>query len=203
MTEMSPGEEVFFAALEKATPAERAAYLDQACAGNPALRAQVEKMLAGLLPTAYTFTAADAGIHHFYAVKLKTAGTQSITAQDTVTASITGTEADIIVNPAAATHFKVVAPASVTAGTAFTITVMVLDQYGNVATGYTGTVHFTTNDPSTSVILPADYTFTTTDAGQHVFTNGATLRTVGKRTITATDTLEGTIKGVANVTLFP
>ncbi len=46
MTEMSPAEEVFFAALEKATPAERAAYLDKACADNPALRARVEKLLA-------------------------------------------------------------------------------------------------------------------------------------------------------------
>ena len=38
MTEMSPVEAVFFAALEKATPAERAAYLDRACADNPDLR---------------------------------------------------------------------------------------------------------------------------------------------------------------------
>ncbi|HEV3437501.1 MAG TPA: protein kinase, partial [Gemmata sp.] len=46
MSEMSPAEEVFFAALEKAIPAEQAAYLDEACAGNPALRARVEKLLA-------------------------------------------------------------------------------------------------------------------------------------------------------------
>jgi serine/threonine protein kinase len=46
MTEMSPAEEVFFAALEKATPAERAAYLDEACADNPALRVRVEKLLS-------------------------------------------------------------------------------------------------------------------------------------------------------------
>ena len=46
MSEMSPAEEVFFAALEKATPAGRAAYLDEACAGQPELRARVEKLLA-------------------------------------------------------------------------------------------------------------------------------------------------------------
>ena len=46
MSEMSPAEEVFFAALEKATPAERAAYLDEACAGQPELRARVEKLLS-------------------------------------------------------------------------------------------------------------------------------------------------------------
>ena len=46
MTEMSPAEVVFFAALERATAAERAAYLDAACAGDPALRSRVEKLLA-------------------------------------------------------------------------------------------------------------------------------------------------------------
>ena len=45
MTEMSPAEEVFFAALEK-DPADRSAYLDAACAGRPELRARVDKLLA-------------------------------------------------------------------------------------------------------------------------------------------------------------
>jgi serine/threonine protein kinase len=39
-------EAVFFGALEKATPAERVEYLDGACAGNPELRARVERLLA-------------------------------------------------------------------------------------------------------------------------------------------------------------
>ncbi|WP_157369920.1 protein kinase domain-containing protein, partial [Zavarzinella formosa] len=38
-------ESLFFAAIEKPTDAERAAYLDSACAGNPGLRQQVEKLL--------------------------------------------------------------------------------------------------------------------------------------------------------------
>ncbi len=46
MSEVSPAEEVFFAALDRTTPAERAAYLDEACTGQPELRAQVEKLLA-------------------------------------------------------------------------------------------------------------------------------------------------------------
>jgi tRNA A-37 threonylcarbamoyl transferase component Bud32 len=46
MTDPSPAEVIFFAALEKATPAERAAYLDEACAGNETLRRRVEAMLA-------------------------------------------------------------------------------------------------------------------------------------------------------------
>ncbi len=46
MTDPSPAEVIFFAVLEKATPAERAAYLDEACAGNETLRRRVEALLA-------------------------------------------------------------------------------------------------------------------------------------------------------------
>ena len=46
MSEMSPVEAIFFAALERLTPAEQAAYLDEACTDNPVLRARVEKLLA-------------------------------------------------------------------------------------------------------------------------------------------------------------
>ena len=46
MNNRSLAEDVFFAALEKADPAERAAYLDEACAGNESLRRRVEVMLA-------------------------------------------------------------------------------------------------------------------------------------------------------------
>src|SRR5262249_59189685 len=45
MTEMSPAEALFFAALER-PPADRPAFLDQACAGDAGLRARIEQMLA-------------------------------------------------------------------------------------------------------------------------------------------------------------
>jgi hypothetical protein len=45
MTEMSPAEEIFFAALEKADPADREAYLGSACAGQPELRERVDRLL--------------------------------------------------------------------------------------------------------------------------------------------------------------
>jgi eukaryotic-like serine/threonine-protein kinase len=38
-------ESIFAAALEKGDPAERAAFLDEACAGDPALRREVEALL--------------------------------------------------------------------------------------------------------------------------------------------------------------
>ena len=46
MTTPSPLEAIFFAALEKGSSAERAAYLDEACADDRDLRDRVERMLA-------------------------------------------------------------------------------------------------------------------------------------------------------------
>src|SRR5437764_5456111 len=45
MSEISPAEAIFFAALDR-PPGERAAFLDQACAGDAVLRARIERMLA-------------------------------------------------------------------------------------------------------------------------------------------------------------
>src|SRR5262249_30566942 len=50
---------------------------------------------------------------------LKTAGSQTITATDTVSSGITGTSNSITVSAAAADHFSVSAPSSATAGSAF------------------------------------------------------------------------------------
>jgi hypothetical protein len=46
MNDPTPLEAIFFAALEKGSPQERAAYLGEACAGDADLRRHVEKMLA-------------------------------------------------------------------------------------------------------------------------------------------------------------
>lgn len=51
-----------------------------------------------LLPADYTFTAGDSGVRTF-TVTLVTPGTHSLTATDTTTPSITGTQAGIVVNP--------------------------------------------------------------------------------------------------------
>jgi hypothetical protein len=143
------------------------------------------------LPTDYTFTAADNGTHTFSAT-LKTAATQSITATDTLTGSVTGTQSGIVVNPAAASSFVVAGfPSPIKVGTAGTFTVTAMDAYGNIATSYTGKVHFTSSD--TQAALPGDYTFTASDNGIHTF--GAVLYTVGTQSITATDTVDSTITG--------
>jgi len=45
MNNLTAVEAILFAALEKDTPEERAAYLDQSCAGDPELRRHVERLL--------------------------------------------------------------------------------------------------------------------------------------------------------------
>ncbi len=147
------------------------------------------------LPTDYTFQASDAGMHTFSAT-LKTAGTQSLTAAD---GSITGSETGITVTPAAASHLAMTAPAGSTAGSAFSITVTALDPYGNIATGYAGTVSFTSSDGKAN--LPGAYTFGTGDAGVHTFANGIILKTAGSQTVTATDT--ASLTGSAAVAVSP
>ena len=60
-----------------------------------------------------------------------------------------------MVSPAAASKFTITAPATTTPFQKFSITVTAYDPYNNVASGYTGTVHFTTTCPS--YILPPNY----------------------------------------------
>jgi hypothetical protein len=151
-----------------------------------------------VLPADYTFTAADQGMHTF-TVPLKTAGSRSITAFDTATGSIAGTESGIVVQPGAATHFSISGPSSVKSNSAFSLIVTALDAYGNVATGYTGTIKFT--DPVGGAALPGNYMFTATDAGVHTFT-GLRLRTKGTQTITVFDTLTGSILGTWSINVF-
>jgi streptogramin lyase len=150
-----------------------------------------------VLPANYPFTAADAGTHLFTnKLTFKTAGTQTLTAKDTVTATITGKASEKVV-AGAATHFVLTAPATATAGVAFTVTVVAEDAYGNTATGYIGTVHFTSTDPAAT--LPANYTFTAASAGKHSFS--VTLRTTGKQTVTVEDVADPAIDGIATVTV--
>ena len=82
-----------------------------------------------------------------FTVTLKTAGNQTITATDTVNSSLTGSSGAVSVTAAAASHFVIAAPASTTAGSAFTFTVTAEDPYNNPVTSYAGSVHFSSSDP--------------------------------------------------------
>jgi hypothetical protein len=67
---------------------------------------------------------------------------------------------------------------------------------GNIATVYTGTVHFTSTDPEAR--LPRDYTFTAADQGTHVFS--VNLLTPGMyQTVTVRDKSNSAITGSAEI----
>jgi sugar lactone lactonase YvrE len=76
--------------------------------------------------------------------------------------------------------------ATTVAGSSQSLTVTALANSTVVAT-YIGTVTFTSTDPA--AVLPASYTFKTSDNGVHVFT-GVILKTVGTQSITATDSAD-------------
>jgi hypothetical protein len=153
------------------------------------------------LPPNYTFTAGNLGVHSFSA-KIDIVGSQSLTATDTLTASITGSQTGIVVNPSTATHFSGSAfPASTVAGQAFSITFTARDAFNNTATGYLGTVHFTSSDVNANVVLPADYTFTAADAGVHTWSNGFTLIKAPTQTVSITDTVASSITGFVKLTV--
>ncbi len=108
--------------------------------------------------------------------------------------SVSGSTGNFTVSPLTAKTLTVSGfPNPTAAGTAGSVTVTADDIYGNVATGYRGTIKFTSSD--TKAGLPPNYTFTVASAGNHTFTNGVTLNTVGTQSITATDTATGTITG--------
>jgi hypothetical protein len=102
----------------------------------------------------------------------------------------------VLMNEVPVTSFAVSAPASVAAGSSFSITVTATTQNGATAPWYTGTVHFTSSDPTAT--LPTDYTFTAADAGSHTFT-GVVLTRAGTMTIAATDTSTATLTGHASI----
>jgi hypothetical protein len=130
-----------------------------------------------------------AGVGRFSAI-LKTIGAQTIMVTDTVDRPLTGTSDSISVRPGPATHFNVTAPSGGTAGSALTFTVKALDQFGNTATGYGGTIHFTSSDGVAN--LPADSTLS---SGSRTFTETPTA--AGDQSVTATDTVTSSISGTS------
>src|SRR5205085_2652638 len=104
--------------------------------------------------------------------------------------TLKGSQAGIAVNPTAASILVVGGFASSTvAGVSHNFTVTAQDAFGNTATGYAGTVTFTSTDSQAA--LPANYAFSNADAGIHTFS--ATLRTAGIESLTVKDTANSSI----------
>jgi len=141
---------------------------------------------AAVLPANSTLSSGQ----HSFTVTLKTAGSRTVTATDTANSGISGTTAAITVAPATTTHFVVTAPTTAGAGLSFTLPVTAKDAYGNTVTTYGGTVHLTSTDASASLSANAKLT-------NGVGNFSATLRTLGSRTVTATDTVTSSITGTS------
>lgn len=150
------------------------------------------------LPTDYTFTASDRGLHLFH-MTLATPGSDTVTATDSAD-SISG-DITVNVNPApVATHFLVYTPENTTVGKSTGIVVVALDASNHRVDGYTGTVTLTTDDPGVTT-PPLTYTFTSSDHGIHVFNE--TFATAGVQTVTATDDSIPPLTGTASLNVNP
>jgi hypothetical protein len=146
-----------------------------------------DKGAASQLPAPSTL---NNGVGTFSAT-LTTSGTQSITAADTLSPGINGVSNPIVVSAGVATHFIVAAPGTLTAGIGGSFTVTAEDQFNNTATGYGGTVLFSTSDPQVPT-LPSNKLI------NGVGTFSVTLKTAGTQTLTATDSANHNITGVSN-----
>jgi adhesin/invasin len=91
--------------------------------------------------------------------------------------------------------FRVVAPAEVAAGQPFAVTVVAVDAAGNLASTYTGTIHFSSTDLDAE--LPADYRFAPGDAGVATFI--VTLETPGSQLVQVNDINTTRFEGIATV----
>ncbi len=134
------------------------------------------------LPGDYQFTEGDAGSHTFTGVVLVTAGNRLVTATDESQPHDTATESTFVTAAAPLTMAISGLPQTLTAGSPQSVTVTLADQFGNVATGFTGAVHLASTDARAA--LPADYTFTPGDAGTHSFA-GVVLKTAGTQVVIA------------------
>jgi hypothetical protein len=146
---------------------------------------------AATYPGDTPFTGADNGMHIFPpgTIIFRTAGGQTLTVSDSADHSITGTSPLVTVLPDVAVAFSITGlPATLTAGEARDMDVTATDRFQNRASGYTGTVHFSSSDYQ--AMLPEDRRLT-----NGVGTFRVTLKTVGTQSITATDTADGHITG--------
>ena len=127
-----------------------------------------------------------------FSVTLKTASSETITATDAANTALTGASGTLNVRAGPATRFSLSGRNGALLGAAYSVTVDALDTFGNVATAYTGTVHFTSSDAQ--AVLPVNSSLTN-GAG----TFSVTLKTAPSETITATDTVTASITGTSSL----
>jgi hypothetical protein len=161
--------------------------VDPSYRGTVALSSTDPTFAPGTL-SRYTFTGSDAG-QHVFSVPLNTAGSQTLSVTDTTTPTITGTSAAVTV---AETRYTASwGASSVQQGTPVNLSVQATDTSGHVLSGYQGTLQLSSSFGSVSAsqwgggASNSSYTFTSGDAGSHLFTPSFTA--AGNETATVTD----------------
>ncbi len=102
----------------------------------------------------------------------------------TASAGAESTTHAYVVNPGVAASLELEAPATIGAAVGFDATVTLRDGFGNVATGFTGTVTLGSDDAAAIENMPAPHTFVAADAGVFVFED-VTLATARVTTLRA------------------
>ena len=135
--------------------------------GNPAVGATGTLTLTSSdpqanLPAPAAFVVDAQGRVPVPSVALRTSGNVSLTAS---TPGIPNVTSSVQITPAPATRWTLTPDAGAvwTAGEENTLTLRAVDDYNNIATGYTGSMRFTSSDANAT--LPAPVTFTAADAG--------------------------------------
>lgn len=168
------------------TPAVRIGIVDQF--GNLTNSTAAVTIALGNNPTSTqlngTLTVnAIGGVATFSNLSINKAGTgYTLVATSTGLTSATSNAFNIV--GGAAVRFVITAPTRVANGTSFQVTITAQDQFGNVATGYTGTISFSSASPG--LTLPGNQTFTAADAGVKRVNIG--VRRVGLALVTVRDT---------------
>jgi Putative Ig domain/Kelch motif/Galactose oxidase, central domain len=126
-----------------------------------------------------------------FPITLKTIQSTTITATDTMTASITGSSSPITVTSNSATHFSLNYTINATTRATFNIGVTALDAANNLSVGYTGTLKFTSSDSQAH--LPANSTLASGAGNFNIV-----FETAGPQTITVTDTVAASLTITSN-----
>ncbi|QRN99607.1 lamin tail domain-containing protein [Archangium violaceum] len=151
------------------------------------------------VPADYAFLAEDNGSRGFDFTLEKAVAT-TLTVTDAAR-SLSASDTVDTVSPADARTLVLAAPTGpFTAGTAFTVDVTLKDAFGNVATGYRGTIGFTASTDSKAV-LPGDYTFAAADNGHKSFQ--VTLKTAGNQPLAVKDQTSGSLSDGKSISINP
>ena len=155
------------------------------------------------LPSDYTFTPVDAGVHMFPdAVMFDEPGVFNVSVEDKSDSSWTGSQEWIVIEDLVADSLDLTGPSTVTENVTFGVTVTAYHQYGEVFTEYDGEVTFGSSDTSVYVVLPEDYMFLPGDEGSHAF-SGLSLSQTGSQTLTVEDKSDGALTDTIDIEVTP